>query len=368
MKKALVLILIMLIAFSMVYVVPIKAQSIQTIIIHSNGQVMPINAAIQRLGNVYFLTTSLTSAIIVEANNIILNGNGYTLKGPSASLTIGGIAVNITAINVTVENMIMTNWGVGVLGAWNNNTITNSIFTSNDEAIALYGDDYVVRQNSISNSTTAIFIDGGSQQDDHEIIVQNQITRNTQAFDITKSNGVTITANNIANNDAVLALGQTSGKIMLYSNNFVDNKQPLQIPVYSPSMAGVPTISPAGQWDNGTVGNYWSDYTTRYPGASEIGHTGVCDTPYTIVSSISYSDDYGNGTSITRTAVLGTATDNCPLLFPIDVPTATLAAVPSASPTVPEYPMWTVAAVLILMLSTAAFLSVRTKSFGKRLY
>jgi hypothetical protein len=30
--------------------------------------------------------------------------------------------------------------------------------------------------------------------------------------------------------------------------------------------------------------------------------------------------------------------------------------------------MWTVAAVLILMLSTAAFLSVRTKSFGKRLY
>ena len=35
-------------------------------------------------------------------------------------------------------------------------------------------------------------------------------------------------------------------------------------------------------WDNGSVGNYWSDYAERYPNASEIGNTGVGDTPYVI--------------------------------------------------------------------------------------
>jgi hypothetical protein len=32
----------------------------------------------------------------------------------------------------------------------------------------------------------------------------------------------------------------------------------------------------------GSVGNYWSDYQTRYPNTSEIGNTGIGDTPYVI--------------------------------------------------------------------------------------
>lgn len=35
-------------------------------------------------------------------------------------------------------------------------------------------------------------------------------------------------------------------------------------------------------WDNGSIGNYWSDYLEKYPNASEIGATGVGDTPYVI--------------------------------------------------------------------------------------
>jgi phage gp45-like len=129
---------------------------------------------------------------------------------------MGGIAVNLTATNVTVENICITNWGVGILGAWNNNTITNNVLTANDEAIVVYGDDEIVRQNDISNSTIAIFIDGGSQKEDNELVKLNQITANTQAFDITNSNGVTITANNVANKDAILALGQISGGVVVW--------------------------------------------------------------------------------------------------------------------------------------------------------
>lgn len=38
----------------------------------------------------------------------------------------------------------------------------------------------------------------------------------------------------------------------------------------------------ANFWDDGSVGNYWSDYLDRYPNSSEIGHTGIGKTPYVI--------------------------------------------------------------------------------------
>jgi hypothetical protein len=51
-------------------------------------------------------------------------------------------------------------------------------------------------------------------------------------------------------------------------------------------------------WDNGSVGNYWSDYLTRYPNASEIGSSGIGDTPYVIGAN---------------------NTDNYPLMAPFEV-------------------------------------------------
>jgi len=38
----------------------------------------------------------------------------------------------------------------------------------------------------------------------------------------------------------------------------------------------------ANVWDNGSVGNYWSDYLTKYPNAAETDGSGVWNTPYVI--------------------------------------------------------------------------------------
>ena len=35
-------------------------------------------------------------------------------------------------------------------------------------------------------------------------------------------------------------------------------------------------------WDNGSEGNYWSNYAQRYPNASEIGSSGIMSFPYMI--------------------------------------------------------------------------------------
>jgi parallel beta-helix repeat protein len=365
MRKALVLILFMLTTLSMIYVLPVDAQSYQTITINANGNITPSDAALKRDGHIYTITADFSLSIIVEANNVIIDGANHTLQGPS--INENSIALNLTAANITVENIHITNWKVGVLGVWNNNTIANNEFTNNYEGIVIYGDDYVVRQNSISNSTTGLFIDGGFRpQGDNNLIIQNQIIGNNEAFDITNSNGTTITTNSIANNDVILVLGQTAGKTILYSNNFINNTQALDIPVDYPTWESFVPISPAGQWDNGTVGNYWSDYTARYPNASEIDHTGIGNTPYAIANTLSYSESFENGTDITKVAVLGTAIDNYPLMTPISTSTATLTTSSTASPSVPEFPSGII--IISLLVATCSVALVTLKYQAKSVY
>jgi hypothetical protein len=75
-------------------------------------------------------------------------------------------------------------------------------------------------------------------------------------------------------------------------------------------------------WDNGSVGNYWSNYKSKYPNASEIGTTGIGDTPYVIDEKNidHYPLMYPVGTpeiNVTYTKN-ATYTDSFPLNFVVD--------------------------------------------------
>jgi len=59
------------------------------------------------------------------------------------------------------------------------------------------------------------------------------------------------------------------------------------------------------------MGNYWSDYLAKYPNASEVGNTGIGDTPYVI--------DEDN-------------VDHYPLMYPYDVENDAI-AFPTPEPT-----------------------------------
>src|SRR5208337_1113026 len=89
---------------------------------------------------------------------------------------------------------------------------------------------------------------------------------------------------------------------IFYHNNFINNTQiDTQVWLYSnPS-------SP--KWDNGTQGNYWSDYLTNYPSAKEVNNTGTYDTPYTITENTDY---FGHATYHFY--------DNYPLVNPVEIP------------------------------------------------
>jgi nitrous oxidase accessory protein NosD len=351
---------------------PIKAQAPIGITINADGSVTPSSTAMQMEGNTYVITADLNSSLTIERGNIAVDGANHTLQGPGTSQN--SVAITLMASNVTIENLRVTNWKAGVYGAFNNNTITNNVFAGNYQAVAIYADDYVVSENNISSSTDdAILIDTGATrpQGDNNLITQNQLTSNNWALDILNSNGTTISENNITNNAMILVLGTLSANVnsagiqLLYSNNFVNNTQILYVPISVPFLQGVVPVSPAGQWDDGSVGNYWSDYLSIYPNATEIDHSGVGDTPYAIIDSTTYSDDYANGTAITGTAILGTAVDRYPLMAPFSastVPNPTQTSSPSPSPShlpspkIPEFPS-AIMGITIVMVVTAAILS-----------
>ena len=256
--------------------------------------------------NTCIITADLNSSITVERGNIVVDGANHTLQGPGISQN--AIAITLMARNVTVENLHVTGWKAGVYGAFNNNTITNNVFAGNYQAVSIYADNYVVSENSISGSSdAAILIDTGATrpQGDDNLITQNQLTSNNWALDILNSNGTTIAQNNITNNTVALVLGTLSANVnsagfqLLYSNNFINNTQILYVPIGVPFMQDVFRCL-RGQRDYGSIGNYWSDYLSRYPNATEIDHSGIGDTPYAIIDSTTYSDDYANGTAITE--------------------------------------------------------------------
>ena len=76
----------------------------------------------------------------------------------------------------------------------------------------------------------------------------------------------------------------------VFQNNLVDNVQQVIVEKEyryagnSPDYAfvnGTDVVS----WDNGTLGNYWSDYKTKYSNASEVDTSGLWETAYEIDES-----------------------------------------------------------------------------------
>jgi hypothetical protein len=390
---SIVLVFLSLIFLVSIHIPPVESQSSRGLTINADGSVTPSNAAIQREGNTYAITADLNSPITIERGDIILDGANHTLLGPGSNQNF--IAITLMAGNITVENLCVSGWRAGVYGAYNNATIANNIFTSNYQAIAVYADDYIIEGNYISGSSdTAILIYGGATrpQGDNNLITQNQIMNNNWALDIINSNGTTISKNNVTSNAVILTLGNqkantdVAGFHLLYLNNFVNNAQTLHIPFGGPFVSGAVPVSPAGHWDNASAGNYWSDYQSRYPNATERGNSGIGNTPYMIIDSVTYTDTYANGTEVTGTEVLGNAIDHYPLMTafsatnalnpmptisPSETPTppstssnasSSSSITPSItpSPSIPEFPTET-AASLVLMVASLTLAMVGRK-------
>ena len=245
------------------------AQPSETILIKDDGSIEGTNQ-IQRNGNIYTLTGNISGNLQVRKGNIVIDGAGFTLNGNNGT----GIAISSEAtehpseldiLNVTVRNLRITNfkWGIkcdfGGNHTFYGNYISNDFITQN-------------RTGNFSGDSLGILFWGSSG---------NNITHCT-----------------IGGSPAIYMHFAVSGNTVTENNI-----------VFGAHLA----LSGDETFDR----NYWSDYLTRYPNASEVDSSGVWDMPYAFADSIGFENRVFS--------------DNHPLMEPIAIPNSS-SSLPTIQP------------------------------------
>ena len=271
-----------------------------TIYIKADGSVEPDTAPISSVDNItYTFTDNINDEIVVERDDIVVDGAGHTVQGPGSGTGIDlSRRKNVTIKNMEIKafdygiklyyssnnNIIFGNnitendyYGVRLFEASNNNIIFGNNITENENSgISLYGssNDNSISGNQIINNYAGIGFDGSS----NNTVFGNNITNNSRwGIVLFKfSNNNTVFGNNITNNSQYGIRLIESSNNSIYHNNFINNTDQ----VY--------TYNSVNVWDDDYLsgGNYWSDYTgiDLYSGPyqNETGSDGIGDTPYVI--------------------------------------------------------------------------------------
>jgi parallel beta-helix repeat protein len=230
-------VLLLILCFTIVAISEIGiVQAQNTIYIRADGSVEGTDK-IQRDGEVYTLISDISDSIVVERDNVVLNGAGYTLQGDGNE---NGITLN-DVNNITVKRLKLTNFNIGIvvmgsndnrflentitdnfrgldLTASRNNTIFGSYIANNTYGIALENQDNIINNNTIANNSDAgIFLYGAG----YNIIFGNNLTDNNNGVYLSISSYNGIFENNITDNNRGMHFEQSPSN-SIYSNNFVN--------------------------------------------------------------------------------------------------------------------------------------------------
>jgi len=269
------------------------------------------------------ITSTEVGVFSESSSNNDINGNDIT--GNSQGIVL----IEYSNHNNIVENRILENGMAGILLEFANNHTSdyNNIIRNNMASNGVFGmrisssSNCLIEGNNINNSEYGIQLSGSACRNNK--LVGNSI-RNCSSSGIqmsTDCNHNTIVENAIANNQIGIDIFASSNN-EFYRNDFVNNT----VQVNNGYVEDVNTSIGASIniWSNGFEGNFWSDYSARYPNATEVDSSGIWNTPYVI--------DTNN-------------VDHYPLMQKVDV--SVTAPTPTPTPTAPAagIPLPTIAAI-----------------------
>ncbi len=184
MNRRLVLVMILLIVLLGILGAASRVQRVEasgTIYIRADGSIDPPTANITSLDNVtYTFTGNVNDTILVQRDNIVIDGAGYTLQGTGIGV---GIALTIGRSNVTIKNVKVKGFGLGIkLYETSNNTIAGNNITDN----SWYGihlessNQNTISDNNITDNDVGIYLESSS----NNFLHGNLLEGNHYGFDV----------------------------------------------------------------------------------------------------------------------------------------------------------------------------------------
>jgi len=234
--------------------------------------------------------------IKATGTGIFMEGNYQTATGNTVDAGTFGAGNKILeckgSYNNISQNTLNGQTYVGVLIEGSHNLVYQNTITYG--GLRLKGDSNLIAKNTVTYET--ISISGGPGN----IICGNTIL---SGYDLGVNGQYdTYYANHVETNGLGARIGGTEANVhnnVLFHNNFIISTR--TGPVWG--------VNRANSWDNGSEGNYWSDYT-----GTDANGDGIGDTPYSIMSET--LDE-----TIRAAVPVVIGQDNYPLMVPYDTAT-----------------------------------------------
>lgn len=117
-----------------------------------------------------------SSGIIIDANNIIFNCNGYTISGKGSG---DGIDVNpdvtLLGSGVTIEDCTVTSFHDGFNIGFGNDRVLSNIANENAFGISIFTYNSLISNNMATNNAQGFIFNGGSALDGSNNVVTNNV-------------------------------------------------------------------------------------------------------------------------------------------------------------------------------------------------
>ncbi|MFW3146306.1 MAG: NosD domain-containing protein [Thermoplasmatota archaeon] len=216
-------------------------------------------------------------------NNTLINCSGQGFYGKQFTIYPADVPVNIYRNNRLVncstsiygadewscriyENEILNCSGIGIGGSFHNSTITGLSLKDMKIGIGVVGYGLILENVTTQDVRTSFQLLLNSSDGKPSHVTGNRINGSVEGIKVLgKSNGGNITGNIISNCNTGVVVSSLGNCLQISKNYFITNK----LHAFDEG---------TNRWDNGSLGNYWSNATGLFDNNAD----GISETPYII--------------------------------------------------------------------------------------